>query len=70
MRHVIGLNEFKSNISKYEKKVLKGDSFYVVHKTKPVFKVTPAYEEKWEEFIDCTKVKNRKLDIFTLLQRL
>lgn len=56
--NIIGLKEFRENVSKYVKKVHKGDSFVVVRRSKPIFQITPlADREKWETLIDFAKIR-------------
>ncbi len=60
MDKIIGLRELRENTESYIKAVeKKGDSFIVVRRSKPVFKIAPLNEEdeKWETVIDFTKIK-------------
>lgn len=56
MDKLIGLKEFRENVSSYTKKVNSGQSFIVLRKSKPLFKIVPVEEESWETVIDFTKV--------------
>ena len=50
----------------------KGESFIVVRRSKPLFKIIPLSqdEDRWEEVIDLTKVRKGGVDIDEVLARL
>lgn len=55
--NILGLKELRENMQKYASRVEKGESFIVVKKSKPVFKLVPAEsEEEWETVADFTKI--------------
>lgn len=55
--HILGLKELRENMQKYVSLVEKGESFIVVKKSKPVFKLVPAdSDEEWETIADFTKI--------------
>jgi antitoxin (DNA-binding transcriptional repressor) of toxin-antitoxin stability system len=70
MNNIIGLKELRINLNKYAKEASKGKSFFVFRHTKPLFKISPVKEEKWEEVIDFTKIKKGGVDIDDVLKRL
>lgn len=70
MKKIIGLKELRVNMEKYTRKIKKGDSFIVMKKNVPIFKISPVEDEKWEEIIDFTKTKKGGVDIDELLKRL
>src|SRR3989304_5550455 len=43
---IVGVKELRENLEKYINRVNKGESFTVVRRSKPVFKISPAGEEK------------------------
>ena len=51
---IIGLKELRENIETYISRVKKGDSFIVVRRSKPVFKIShpDKHEEMWEAVTD------------------
>lgn len=54
---IIGLKEFRQNAESFIKRVNKGESFTVLKRSAPVFKITPVdSEEDWETIIDFTKI--------------
>lgn len=58
MDKLIGLKEFRENVESYSKKIAQGQSFVVLKKSKPIFKISPIDEEEvWETIIDFTKIK-------------
>lgn len=69
---IVGLKELRENIESYISKVREGDSFIVVRKSKPVFKISPPEEDSslWEPVIDFTKIKKGGIAITDLLARL
>jgi antitoxin (DNA-binding transcriptional repressor) of toxin-antitoxin stability system len=70
MKNIIGLKAFRQNVNAYAERVQKGDSFIVMKKTKPLFKVVAAEEGLWEEIVDFTKIKKGGVDVQDLLSRL
>jgi prevent-host-death family protein len=74
MKHntIVGLKELRENLETYISKVKKGDSFIVVRKSKPVFRISPMDDDAslWEPVIDFTKIKKCGVSITDLLSRL
>lgn len=67
----MGVKELRLNLEKYIRKVSQGESFTIVRRSKPVFKITPTEEESlWETVIDFTKIKRGGIPIKELLSRL
>jgi len=69
---IVGLKELRENIESYISKVKNGNSFIVVKKSKPVFKISPLEDDAdlWEPVIDFTKLKRGGVSIAGLLSRL
>lgn len=58
METIIGLKDFRAEAGKIIDKVAQGQSFVVVRRSKPVFRISPVDEEaNWETLIDFTKIK-------------
>lgn len=56
--NIIGLKEFRLNAEKYISRIEKGETFTVLKRSTPVFKLTPVEdEEMWETIIDFTEIK-------------
>lgn len=72
MEKIIGLKELRENLPYYAEKIEGGQSFLVVKKSKPVFRISPFDEDDslWEEVIDFTKIKRGGIPIDDLLSRL
>lgn len=72
MEKIIGLRELRENLPKYENMVGLGETFVVVKKSKPIFRISPVDEGEdiWEEVIDFTKIQKGGVDINDLLSRL
>ena len=69
---IVGLKELRENLETYISKVKKGDSFIVVRKSKPVFRISPMEDDAalWESVVDFTKIKKGGVSIGDLLSRL
>jgi prevent-host-death family protein len=71
---IVGLKELRENIETYISKVKKGDSFIVVRKSKPVFKLSPIEDDDdgslWETVVDFTKIKKGGVPIADILAQL
>ena len=71
MDKLVGLKEFRENVESYTKKVNSGQSFIILRKNKPVFKISPVDEDgQWEEVIDFTQIKKGGVKIEELIARL
>lgn len=58
MENIIGLKEFRADVPGIVSRIAKGQSFVVIKRSKPVFKMVPVDEENsWETVIDFTKIK-------------
>lgn len=69
---IVGLKALRENINTYIRAVERGDSFVVVRKSKPVFKISSLNEtnELWERVVDFTTVKKSGIALDQLLSRL
>ncbi len=69
---IIGLKKLRQNIEKYIAKVKKGESFVVVKRSRPVFKISSPFDDNglWENVVDFTKIKKEGVRIEELLFRL
>lgn len=54
----------------YVREVQKGQSFIVMRKSKPIFKIIPVEDEAWETVADFTKLKKGGVDIEDILTRI
>ncbi|MCC7356743.1 MAG: hypothetical protein IT410_04010 [Candidatus Doudnabacteria bacterium] len=58
MEKLIGLKEFRENVEAVTKKVNSGQSFIVLKKSKPLFRISPISDElNWKTIIDFTEIK-------------
>ena len=69
MEKIIGLKELRENIEKYVRDVGQGETYVVVRKSKPLFRLAPL-EDEWEEVIDFTKMQKGGVEIAEILSRL
>jgi prevent-host-death family protein len=71
MDHIIGVKELREHLEKYEKRVKRGQSFIVMKRSRPVFKISPVEnDEGWETVIDFTKFRKQGIPINELIKRL
>lgn len=70
---IIGLKDLRLNTSKYINRLNRGESFTVVKRSRPVFKVIPFDEDDdslWETVVDFTKINPRGVPIDHVLKSL
>lgn len=69
---IIGLKELREKTEVYISGIQKGQSYIVVRKSRPIFKLSPIDEESenWESAIDFTKIKKGGISIKDLISRL
>ena len=72
MNKIIGLKDLRENTDNYLAKIKAGQSFLVVRRSEPIFKISPIEEvdELWESVIDFTKIKNGGVALKDILARL
>lgn len=70
--HILGLKELRENMQKYASRVEKGESFIVVKKSKPLFKISSIDEDEglWETVVDFTKIRKGGISAEELLAKL
>ncbi len=68
----MGLKELRENMQKYISRIEKGESFIVVKKSKPLFKISSVDEEEgfWETVVDFTKLNKKGVDAKKILREL
>ncbi len=72
MNKIIGLKELRENVDSFIAQINKGDSFVVVRKSKPIFKIAPIdFEEiNWERVADFTKLNEKGISAREILSKL
>lgn len=73
MQTIIGLKDLREDTENYISQIERGQSFIVMRRSKPIFKLTPpedAEEGGWETVIDFTKLKKSGVALAELLKRL
>jgi antitoxin (DNA-binding transcriptional repressor) of toxin-antitoxin stability system len=70
MNNIINLKEFRENVAEYADRVARGDSFFVMKRSKVLFKVCPVHEEGWETVIDFTALKKGGISAKELLEKM
>jgi len=69
---IVGLKKLRENMQKYALRIEKGESFIVVKKSKPLFKISSVEEDEglWETVIDFTKIRKGGIPAEELLAKL
>ncbi len=58
--NIVGLKELREDMDKYIARIDKGESFTVVRRSRPVFKIAPVDEESgWETVVDFTQIDKK-----------
>jgi len=59
--NIIGFKELRENAENYIRRVEKGESFTVMRRSQPIFRITPvdADESIWETIADFTEIDSR-----------
>ena len=73
MEKIIGLKELRKNVERYAKKVEGGDSFVVMRRSKPLFRISRIDENNdlnWETVVDFTQLKEGGIEAKKLLKYL
>jgi len=66
---IVALKDFRLNAPKYIAALEKGESFVVVKRSRPVFRLEPV-DEVWETVGDFSSMKNGGVSAKALLQKL
>ncbi len=54
---IIGLKDLRTNLEEYISRINRGESFTVIRRSRPVFKIAPIEEEGvWETVVDLTEI--------------
>ncbi|OGH83154.1 MAG: hypothetical protein A2469_01980 [Candidatus Magasanikbacteria bacterium RIFOXYC2_FULL_40_16] len=68
---IVGVKELRQNLDSYISQIQKGNSFIIVKRSRPVFKISPINKEEiWEEVVDFTKIKKGGVKIEEILSRI
>lgn len=74
MEKIIGLKEFRQKVNHLAKEVGKGQSFIIVRRSKPLFRIVPLQEQnendQWVTLIDFTKINPRGVAIEQIIKAL
>ena len=68
--NIIGLRDLREHTDKYIDMVNKGESLIVIRRSKPIFKISPPEEGRWEAVTDFSKIKKGGININEILARL
>lgn len=69
--NIVGLKELRGNMQKYASLVERGESFVIVRKSRPIFKIVPPESEnQWETVADFTKINKNGLAAKEILKEL
>ncbi len=70
MHNIVTLKDLREHVAEYAKKVQRGESFIIMKRAKPLFRIVPLNEGQWEEVIDFTKIVRGGVRVEELLSRL
>ncbi|HBR80418.1 MAG: hypothetical protein UX09_C0032G0005 [Candidatus Uhrbacteria bacterium GW2011_GWE2_45_35] len=70
MNKPIGLKDLRQKVGYYARQINRGESFIVMRKNQPLFRLSPIEDEAWETVIDFTKIKRGGIEINDLLTRI
>lgn len=70
MKNIVNLRDLRENVATYAMRVQQGESFVIIKRSKPLFKISPIEDDLWEAIIDFTKIQRGGVDINELLARL
>lgn len=69
--NMIGFKDLREHAEKYIKQVEKGQSFTVLRRSKPIFKISPVEtEDVWESIIDFTELDPEGVSASEILKKL
>jgi prevent-host-death family protein len=66
---IIALKDFRLHTQSYISKVAKGESFVVVKRSRPAFRLEPIADQ-WETVVDFTKINKSGVDAKEILSAL
>ena len=70
MCNIINLKDLRENVTKYASRIDKGDSFIVMRRSKPLFKICPVDEDGWETVIDFTQFRKGGMPVNEVIRAL
>lgn len=70
MKNLINLKELREDVAKYADRVAKGDSFIVMKRSKPLFRISPVDEDGWETVIDFTQFRKGGMPVDEIIKAL
>ena len=70
MNNIVNLKELRENVTKYAERVAKGNSFIVMKRSKPLFKISPIDDDGWETVIDFTKFRKGGMPVDEVIKAL
>lgn len=69
--NIVGLKDLRENTELYISKVEKGQSFIIVRRSKPIFKLAPIEDESsWETVVDFTSIKKGGVSVKDVINHL
>jgi prevent-host-death family protein len=66
---IVALKDLRLNAQRYINAVSKGESFVVVKRSRPAFRMEPI-EDQWEKVVDFTKINKSGVDAREILSAL
>jgi prevent-host-death family protein len=67
----VGLKDLRMNLEKYISRINKGESFTVIRRSQPVFRIAPVDEEDaWQTVVDLTEINKNGVSAREVLRTL
>lgn len=70
MNNIVSLKELRAKVGEYANRVQKGETFIIMKRSEPLFKIAPVDEGQWTTVVDFTKIRKGGIEIEELLSRL
>ena len=69
--NIIGFKEFREASEKYISRINNGESFTILRRSKPIFKITPIEDEEiWETVADFSSINPKGISAYDLVKAL
>jgi len=70
MQNLVKLKDLRENVAEYSNRVAKGESFIIMKRSRPLFRISPVDEEGWETVVDFTQFRKGGIPASELLEKL
>lgn len=70
MQNFVKLKDLRENVAEYSDRVAKGESFIIMKRSHPIFRISPVDEGGWETVVDFTQFRKGGIPASELLEKL